>query len=69
VEFEHDEQQKLFRAAVREFVDAEVTPNAARWEDEEHFPWETWKQVAELGLCGVALPEQYGGGGGGKTLL
>ena len=69
MEFEHDEQQKLFRAAVREFVDAEVTPNAARWEDEERFPWETWKQVAELGLCGVALPEEYGGGGGGKTLL
>jgi butyryl-CoA dehydrogenase len=69
MDFEQDEQQKLFRAAVREFVDSEVVPYAARWEDEERFPWEAWRQMAELGLCGVALPEQYGGGGGGKTLL
>jgi alkylation response protein AidB-like acyl-CoA dehydrogenase len=69
MDFEQDEQQKLFRAAVREFVDSEVSPNAARWEDEGRFPWEAWRQLAELGLCGVALPEGYGGGGGGKTLL
>jgi alkylation response protein AidB-like acyl-CoA dehydrogenase len=69
VEFQFDEQQVLFRATVREFVQAEVAPNAARWEDDERFPWETWRQMAELGLCGVSLPEEYGGGGGGKTLL
>jgi alkylation response protein AidB-like acyl-CoA dehydrogenase len=69
MEFEEDEQQRLFRAAVREFVDAEVVPNAARWEDDERFPVETWQQMAALGICGVSLPEAYGGGGGGKTLL
>ena len=69
VEFEFDEQQKLFRTAVAEFVAAEVTPNAAKWEDEERFPWETWTRLADLGLCGVSLPEEYGGGGGGKMLL
>ena len=69
MDFELDEEQTLFRAAVREFVNSEVAPNAARWEDEESFPWDTWRQIAELGLCGVALPEEYGGGGGGKTLL
>ncbi len=69
MDFEHDEQQKMFRAAVREFVDSEVIPKAAQWEDEELFPWDTWNQLAGLGLCSLALPEQYGGGGGGKTLL
>jgi len=69
VDFEHDEQQQLFRAAVKEFVDSEVAPHAARWEDEARFPRDTWQQLAALGLCGVALPEEYGGGGGGKTLL
>jgi len=69
VEFQFDEQQELFRATVREFVQAEVAPNAARWEDEERFPWDTWRQMADLGLCGVSLPERYGGGGGGKTML
>ena len=69
MEFEEDEQQRLFRAAVREFVDSEVVPNAAHWEDEERFPLDTWRQMAEMGLCGVSVPEAYGGGGGGKTLL
>jgi alkylation response protein AidB-like acyl-CoA dehydrogenase len=69
MDFEHDEQQRLFRAAVREFVDSEVAPNVPRWEDEERFPQQAWRQMAELGLCGVSLPEAYGGGGGGKTLL
>ncbi len=69
MEFDHDEPQRLFRAAVREFVDSEVAPFAAKWEEEEHFPRQTWRQMAQMGLCGVALPEAYGGGGGGKTLL
>ena len=69
MDFELDEQQSLFQSAVREFVAAEVIPNAARWEDEERFPWDVWKHIAALGLCSVALPEEHGGGGGGKTLL
>ncbi len=69
MDFELDEEQTLFRAAVREFVASEVAPHAARWEDDESFPWDVWRQVASLGLCGVALPEEYGGGSGGKTLL
>lgn len=67
--FEHTEEERLFRDAVREFVKAEVSPHAARWEEEEEFPWDTWRQLAELGVCGVSLPAEYGGGGGGKTLM
>ncbi len=69
MDFQYDEQQALFQSAVREFVEAEVVPNAARWEDEERFPWDTWHQLAELGLCSLALPEEYGGAGGGKIML
>jgi alkylation response protein AidB-like acyl-CoA dehydrogenase len=69
MDFEHDEQQSLFRAAVREFVQEEILPYAAGWEEEERFPWEAWQKLANLGFCGVSLPEEYGGEGGGKTLL
>lgn len=69
MDFEHNEQERLFRDAVKEFVDSEVVPNAARWEEEARFPQETWRQLAGLGLCGVSLPAEYGGGGEGKTLF
>lgn len=69
MDFEHSEEERLFRNAVRDFVDSEVVPHAARWEEEARFPWDTWRQLAELGLCGMSLPSEYGGGGGGKTML
>ena len=67
--FEHSEEERLLRDAVADFVDSEIVPNAAHWEEEESFPWDTWKQLAEMDLCGVSLPAEYGGGGGGKTML
>jgi len=67
--FEHSEEERLLRDAVADFVDTEIVPNAARWEEEASFPWDTWQKIAEMGLCGVALPAEYGGGGGGKTML
>ena len=69
LDFEHSEKERLFRSAVREFVDAEVVPNAMRWEEEDRFPHETWSRLAELGLCGVSLPSEHGGAGEGKTLF
>ncbi len=69
MDFADSEQERLFRAAVREFVESEVVPNASRWEDTHTFPYETYRQMAELGLCGVSLPAEYGGGGAGKTLF
>jgi len=67
--FEHTEEERLLRDAIADFVDSEIVPNAARWEEDESFPWDTWTQLAEMGLCGVSLPDEYGGGGGGKTML
>jgi alkylation response protein AidB-like acyl-CoA dehydrogenase len=67
--FEHSEEERLLRDAISDFVDSEIVPNAARWEEEESFPWDTWQQLAEMGLCGVSLPAEYGGGGGGKAML
>jgi len=69
VDFEFTEEQKMFQAMVRDFVDQEIAPMAARWEEEERFPYDVWREMAALGICGVALPKEYGGNGGGKTLF
>jgi len=67
--FEFSEEEKMFQAMVRDFVAQEIEPVAAQWEDEENFPYEVWKKMADLGICGVALPREYGGSGGGEILF
>ncbi len=61
MDFEFTEEQKMFQTMVRDFVDQEIAPMAARWEEEERFPYDVWKEMAALGICGVALPREYGG--------
>ncbi len=57
------EEQKLLRQTVREFAESEVKPLAKELDETGRFPRETFKKAAELGLTGVALPDQYGGAG------
>ncbi len=57
------EEQKLLRQTVREFAESEVKPLARELDETGHFPRETFKKAAELGLTAVALPDQYGGAG------
>ena len=57
------EEQQLLQKSVREFAEAEVKPLAKEVDETGHFPRETFKKAAELGLTGVALPEKYGGAG------
>ena len=57
------EEQKLLQRTVREFAESEVKPLAKEIDESGHFPRETFRKAAELGLTGVAIPEQYGGAG------
>ena len=57
------EEQKLLQKSVREFAESEVKPLAKELDETGHFPRETFKKAAELGLTGVALPEDEGGAG------
>lgn len=57
------EDQQMIRDAVRSFVQAEVTPHAARWDKEHHFPKDVHQGLAALGCYGLCVPEQYGGAG------
>ncbi|MEB3196061.1 MAG: acyl-CoA dehydrogenase family protein [Candidatus Sericytochromatia bacterium] len=49
---------------VRSFAERELAPHAARWDREAVFPVDTFREMGRLGLLGIPLPEQYGGGGG-----
>lgn len=57
------EEQALLQRTVREFAESEVKPLAKEIDETGHFPRETFRKAAELGLTGVAVPEQYGGAG------
>jgi len=57
------EEQKLIRDSVREFVQDRIAPFAAEWDKSNYFPAQELKQMGELGLFGIAIPETWGGSG------
>lgn len=61
--FEFSEEQQLLRKTVRQFVDQEIIPYIAKWEEEGAFDKKIWRRLADLGLMGVCVPEKYGGSG------
>ncbi|HZD86461.1 MAG TPA: acyl-CoA dehydrogenase family protein [Gaiellaceae bacterium] len=63
MDFELSPEQKEIQALARDFVRAEVEPHAAGWDREHRFPHELFGKLAELGLMGVCVPEEYGGAG------
>ncbi len=55
------QDQEMIRDAVRDFAQAELWPNAARWDKEHHFPKEAHRGLAALGAYGICVPEEWGG--------
>jgi short-chain 2-methylacyl-CoA dehydrogenase len=64
VNFELTEEQALLRETVREFARTRVAPVAAELDRDGRFPVELVRELAELGLMGVPVPEEHGGAGG-----
>src|SRR5436305_806261 len=56
-------EQREIQALAREFAEAEIEPHAAEWDREHRFPRDLFSRLAELGLMGVCVPEEYGGAG------
>ena len=69
MDFELSEEQKMFQSMLRDFVDNEVAPCAAAWDETEEFPAEVIQKMAALGLFGLHLPEEYGGSGDDMTFI
>jgi acyl-CoA dehydrogenase len=55
------EEHEAWRGTVRRFVEREILPNAARWDEAGEFPRELYRKAAAAGLLGVGFPEEYGG--------
>lgn len=58
------DQHAMIRDAVRRFAEAQIAPYSEKlWEDEA-FPYDIWREAAQLGFTGLPYPEKWGGGDG-----
>jgi short-chain 2-methylacyl-CoA dehydrogenase len=62
--FDLSDEHELIRRTVREFAEERIAPVAEELDREHRFPYELVAELAELGLMGIPLPEEYGGAGG-----
>jgi alkylation response protein AidB-like acyl-CoA dehydrogenase len=63
MDFELSPEQREIQALAREFAAAEIEPHAATWDREHTFPRDVFAKLAELGLMGTCVPDEYGGAG------
>ncbi|MBD0735109.1 acyl-CoA dehydrogenase family protein [Streptomyces sp. CBMA29] len=63
MDFDLPEETRALQDMVRDFAAKEITPHAARWSQDEHFPTPVFTKLGELGLMGMLVPEEYGGAG------
>src|SRR5881296_4740451 len=54
----------MLRRTVRAFVEKEIAPQVAAWEDAGQIPRTFWRRLGELGFLGLDFPVEYGGAGG-----
>lgn len=54
----------MLKATVRDYADQVLAPNAARYDESGEFPWDNVRGLAELGILGLTVAEEYGGSGG-----
>jgi acyl-CoA dehydrogenase len=57
-------EHEMLRKSLRAFVEKEVTPYVAQWEDAGQIPKAFWRRLGELGFLGLEFPAEYGGAGG-----
>ena len=65
--FELSHEHEAFRKVVRDFAEREIAPHVREWDRDHHFPVDVVQGMGELGLFGLAVPEEYGGSGGDFT--
>ena len=63
MDFELTEEQQMIRDMARRFAETEIKPRAAELDEKHEHPAEIIKQLGELKMLSIAVPEEYGGGG------
>ncbi len=63
MDFNLSEEQEMIQAAARDFAISEILPVAAEFDASGEFPLDNIRQMGELGLMGIEVPEKYGGAG------
>jgi short-chain 2-methylacyl-CoA dehydrogenase len=64
VDFDLSDDHQLLRQTVRDFAQERIAPVAEELDREHRFPYDIVAALAELGLMGIPIPEEHGGGGG-----
>src|SRR5436189_399510 len=63
MDFNYSEELLEIKRIVREFAEKEIRPHVMEWDEQQIFPRETLRELAELGFMGVLIPAEYGGAG------
>jgi alkylation response protein AidB-like acyl-CoA dehydrogenase len=63
MDFSLTEEQQMVRDMARKFAETEIKPKAAELDEKHEHPAEIIRQLGELKMMGIAVPEEYGGGG------
>jgi alkylation response protein AidB-like acyl-CoA dehydrogenase len=61
MDFDLDEDQRMFQRTLREFVEKDIVPVASEWERTGRYPAEIVERFRQMGLFGMTVPEEYGG--------
>jgi len=69
MDFELSEEQKMLQTTIRDFAADKLAPIADELDQAQEFAWDNFKMMAELGIIGMTLPTQYGGGGASHLSL
>ncbi|RWU08446.1 acyl-CoA dehydrogenase family protein [Pedobacter chitinilyticus] len=65
ISFNETENRTMVKSMVRDFAEKNIRKNVMEWDEAQHFPVELFKELGQIGLMGVLVPEEYGGSGFG----
>ncbi|MEX0968287.1 MAG: acyl-CoA dehydrogenase family protein [Bacteroidia bacterium] len=65
MDFSQNENQRMIAEMIRDFGEKKIRPNIMKWDESQEFPVSVMKELGELGLMGVLVPQEYKGSGFG----